>query len=167
MKSITTYQLNKRQSIAVAAKLNVSLLMQIIDRWQALEDAEAARREEETLKLEAALSKSEAAFRHLEFQIITSRSSIRADMFDWKLRFIPLIHAASKKPDMYGRKHTPSEAVAMLAPYAEEAMRLIELALQARPGFGTALLKSGVEKEVAYKVLMEYDKYLRETAREY
>lgn len=37
--TITTYQLNKRQSIAVAAKLNTSLLMRIIDRWQELEDA--------------------------------------------------------------------------------------------------------------------------------
>lgn len=34
---IETYQLNKRQSIAVAAKLNTSLLMRIIDRWQELE----------------------------------------------------------------------------------------------------------------------------------
>lgn len=34
-----TYQLNKRQSIAVAAKLNTSLLMRIIDRWQELESA--------------------------------------------------------------------------------------------------------------------------------
>ena len=35
--TIQTYQLNKRQSIAVAAKLNTSLLMRIIDRWQELE----------------------------------------------------------------------------------------------------------------------------------
>ena len=40
--TLITYRLNKRQSIAVAAKLNVSLLMQIIDRWQELEDAAAA-----------------------------------------------------------------------------------------------------------------------------
>ena len=39
---IQTYLLNKRQSIAVAAKLNVSLLMNIIDRWQELEDAQRA-----------------------------------------------------------------------------------------------------------------------------
>lgn len=32
-----TYLLNKRQSIAVAAQLNTSLLMKIIDRWQQLE----------------------------------------------------------------------------------------------------------------------------------
>jgi len=32
-----TYRLDKRQSIAVAAKLNTSLLMRIIDRWQELE----------------------------------------------------------------------------------------------------------------------------------
>ena len=31
---IETYQLNKRQSIAVAANLNTALLMRIIDRWQ-------------------------------------------------------------------------------------------------------------------------------------
>ena len=34
---IDTYQLNKRQSIAVAAMLNTSLLMRVIDRWQELE----------------------------------------------------------------------------------------------------------------------------------
>ena len=34
-----TYALDKRQSIAVAAKLNTSLLMNIIDRWQELEGA--------------------------------------------------------------------------------------------------------------------------------
>ena len=33
-----TYQLNKRQSIAVAARLNTALLMRIVDRWQELED---------------------------------------------------------------------------------------------------------------------------------
>ena len=32
-----TYQLDKRQSIAVAANLNTTLLMRIIDRWQELE----------------------------------------------------------------------------------------------------------------------------------
>ena len=32
-----TYALNKRQSIAVAAKLNTTLLMRVIDRWQELE----------------------------------------------------------------------------------------------------------------------------------
>ena len=32
-RAIQTYQLNKRQSIAVAARLNTALLMRIIDRW--------------------------------------------------------------------------------------------------------------------------------------
>lgn len=36
-KRITSYLLNKRQSIAVSAKLNTTLLMRIIDRWQELE----------------------------------------------------------------------------------------------------------------------------------
>lgn len=32
-----TYALNKRQSVAVAARLNTALLMRVIDRWQELE----------------------------------------------------------------------------------------------------------------------------------
>ena len=40
--TITTFALNKRQSIAVAARLNTSLLMSIIDRWQELEAAQRA-----------------------------------------------------------------------------------------------------------------------------
>ena len=39
---IDTYALTKRQSIAVAARLNTALLMNIIDRWQELEDAQRA-----------------------------------------------------------------------------------------------------------------------------
>lgn len=35
-----TYLLNKRQSIAVASRLNTPLLMRILDRWQELEDAQ-------------------------------------------------------------------------------------------------------------------------------
>ena len=33
-----TYQLDKRQSIAVASRLNTALLMRVIDRWQELEN---------------------------------------------------------------------------------------------------------------------------------
>lgn len=36
--SYLTYQLDKRQSIAVASRLNTALLMRIIDRWQELEN---------------------------------------------------------------------------------------------------------------------------------
>jgi len=35
--TIETYKLDKRQSVAVSAKLNTSLLMRVIDRWQELE----------------------------------------------------------------------------------------------------------------------------------
>lgn len=38
--TIETYQLDKRQSIAVAANLNTALLMRIIDRWQELESVQ-------------------------------------------------------------------------------------------------------------------------------
>lgn len=37
-RQMETYQLNKRQSIAVASRLNTALLMRIIDRWQELEN---------------------------------------------------------------------------------------------------------------------------------
>lgn len=37
--TIQTYQLDKRQSIAVASRLNTALLMKVIDRWQELENA--------------------------------------------------------------------------------------------------------------------------------
>lgn len=36
-----TYALDKRQSVAVAAKLNTALLMRVIDRWQELESQQA------------------------------------------------------------------------------------------------------------------------------
>ena len=36
--TVETYQLDKRQSIAVAARLNVALLMRVIDRWLELEN---------------------------------------------------------------------------------------------------------------------------------
>ena len=39
--NITTYQLNKRQSIALAARLSVDLHMAIIDRWQELENQQS------------------------------------------------------------------------------------------------------------------------------
>lgn len=38
--TIKTYALNKRQSIAVASRLNTALLMRVIDRWQELEQKE-------------------------------------------------------------------------------------------------------------------------------
>ena len=38
--TIQTYVLNQRQSIAVASRLNVALLMRVIDRWQELEQKE-------------------------------------------------------------------------------------------------------------------------------
>ena len=49
-REIETYKLTKRQSIAVAAKLNTSLLMHIIVRWQLLEDAEALERTAQSLE---------------------------------------------------------------------------------------------------------------------
>lgn len=74
---IETYKLDKRQSIAVASRLNTSLLMRIIDRWQELETQapalpqtyaeallEAGRLAQE---LEVASSKLEQAKPKIEF----------------------------------------------------------------------------------------------------
>ena len=40
--TIQTYMLDKRQSVAVAARLNTALLMRVIDRWQELEAKQQA-----------------------------------------------------------------------------------------------------------------------------
>lgn len=50
-KELDTYQLDKRQSLAVAARLNVALQMRVIDRWMELE---AQQRKPKT-RLELAL----------------------------------------------------------------------------------------------------------------
>lgn len=50
--TLETYQLTKRQSVAIAAKLNTALLMRVIDRWQELE-ATSAKIELPTTYLEA------------------------------------------------------------------------------------------------------------------
>jgi len=41
-RAMETYQLNKRQSIAVSARLNTALLMRIVDRWHELEEKQHA-----------------------------------------------------------------------------------------------------------------------------
>ena len=46
-----TYQLDKRQSLAVAARLNTALLMRIIDRWEELETAVAKLPEETKISI--------------------------------------------------------------------------------------------------------------------
>ena len=155
-----TYNLNKRQSIAVAAKLNTSLLMHIIDRWQLLEDAEAARTAQALEQEREARTKLQRDYSHLSFQILTGKSSVRADMFDWKLRFRALISAHTRKPDMYGFKHTPKDAVDALAPYADDALRLISVALNAKMALGTSMVKCGVSRDVVYKVLEEFITYV-------
>lgn len=168
-----TYVLNKRQSIAVAANLNTSLLMHIVDRWQLLEDAEAERQQAALAKQQAALAEEREArtklqqdYRYLSFQILTGKSSVRADMFDWKLRFRALISAHTRKPDMYGFKHTPKQAVDALAPYAEEAMRLISISLNAKMALGTSMVKCGVELDVVRKVMDEFITYVDRVAED-
>lgn len=72
---IDTYQLNRRQSIAVAARLNTALLLRIIDRWQELEAAEAARSTAKAMDAE-----NRAALR-MEYRPMTDAlKSVREDI---------------------------------------------------------------------------------------
>ena len=67
--TIQTYQLDKRQSIAVAARLNTALLMRIVDRWQELEiqqQAMAAEAWQVIANLRASAAEAQAAAKRLE-----------------------------------------------------------------------------------------------------
>jgi phage regulator Rha-like protein len=58
---IETYQLTKRQSIAIAARLNTALLMRIVDRWQELEEQQHTLAQDAALALEALHSSIDSA----------------------------------------------------------------------------------------------------------
>ena len=64
-----TYRLNKRQSIAVAARLNTALLMRIVDRWQELEEQQyslAAEASRAVASLRASVADAQAVASRLE-----------------------------------------------------------------------------------------------------
>ena len=167
------FNLPKHECMVLVTGYSVKLRSEVLKRWQLLEDAEAERQKAEAERTSQALAEEREAraklqkeYSSLSFKIITGRSSVRADVFDWKRRFSLLTSAYNKKPDEYGIKHTPKDAVDALAPYAEEAIRLISIALSARMALGTAMLKCGVELDVVHKVLEEFITYVdREAGR--
>ena len=140
--------------------------MLIIDRWQLLEDAEAERQQAALAEEREARAKLQKDYNYLSFQILTGKSSVNADLFDWKRRFAPLTSAYNRKPDEYGYKHTPKQAVDVLAPYAEDALKLISIALKARMALGTSMVKCGVELDVARKVMEEFITYVDREAED-
>lgn len=156
---------------------SVKLRSAVLKRWQQLEDAEAERIAAEAARVAAeaartaqaladereAHAKLQQEYRFLSFGILTGKSSVRADMFDWKLRFRALISAHTRKPDMYRFKHTSRDAVDNLAPYADEALRLISVALNAKMALGTAMVKCGISRDVVHKVLEEFITYVDKT----
>ena len=165
---LNTYALNKRQSIAVAARLNTEFLMLIIDRWQELEDAEA-QRQQATLALAQQEAQAQAqiaqeAQRKLGrtvFEITLRRNENKATLTDWKHRFEPLRCVYEGVPDKWGTKYTPKEAVSALAPYADAAMDMIGLALQVKPALYHALSQSGMGREQAIEVVKAFNSYVK------
>ena len=93
--TIKTYQLDKRQSLAVAAKLNVSFLMRIIDRWQELENPRpltAIELAEKQLELQIELAASKERVQtlqvtldeHKEWSSIKRQEGINLTKYNWR-----------------------------------------------------------------------------------
>ena len=121
-----------------------------------------------SLKASLALAQQEAhdAQRKLQntvFQINGSITDNRCTVTDWRNRFEPLLCVYEKRANKWGVTYTPSDAVKALGDYAYEAQRLIRTALDIRPALVFALSQKGMDKELAYKVADELERYARET----
>lgn len=97
------------------------------------------------------------------FQINGSVTQNRCSMTDWRHRFEPLLCVYEKRANKWGVTYTPNDAVKALGRYAHEAQQLIRTALDLRPALVFALSQKGMDKEFAYKVADELERYSRET----
>lgn len=171
--TIKTYQLNKRQSIAAAARLNTEFMMLIIDRWQELEDAEAQRQQaalalaQQEAQAQAQIAQeAKGKLRNTVFQINGSVTQNRCSMTDWRHRFTPLRCAYLGEADRWGNRYTPKEAVKALGDYVDEAQQLISMALDLQPALVFALKQNGIGREVACKVANDLQRYARKQQKE-
>lgn len=163
---ITTYALNKRQSIAVTARLNTEFLMLIIDRWQELEDAEAQRLKEQLALAQQEAQEAQRKLGNTVFQINGSVTHNKCGMTDWRHRFEPLRCVYEGVTDRWGNRYTPKDAVAALGNYVDEAQQLISLALDLQPALVFALKQNGITIEIAYKVANDLRRYARKQQQE-
>jgi len=76
--TIETYKLDKRQSIAAASKLNTSLLMKVIDRWQELESPVHLSPAEQLLANAQRLVDHERQLKELEYQQHETSCQVKA-----------------------------------------------------------------------------------------
>ena len=102
--TVETYQLDKRQSIAVSARLNVALLMRIVDRWQALEEKQHTLAQDAMAALESMRGSMAAAG-----QVIQRLESVLAQIAPAQLppqdaREAAVINYLMRKGEISGRE---------------------------------------------------------------
>lgn len=112
--TIQTYKLNKRQALAVSAKLNVSLLMVIVDAFEAkykpLTRVEAAQEnlrltiEVEALELENKEQKVQLD-KSLEFSTIKRQEGLYGESYNWRVLTKSSVKLNVERKDVFDQNY--------------------------------------------------------------